>query len=319
MSFVTGNTPGRGSKASTSPSSLEHSSLGSVTGSSFNDGHRELTASSGKRGPQREHEKFANDNRLIVPPIEDKFDRFVIREFRPNDLRRLRELNNDVYFAHLRLPADDGNPGGPEGFLRSALQQQKQGSIRTDFYLAIEDKQNGELMGSVMLYDYDAEKHSAAIAYLVDPSYQRIRIATDATIRLLVRVTTALKLQSFYATIDPNNQPSISLIKRLGFNKAGDVFTSSYPANPAYAENFDRHKRLRLGIRQKFEITLTALIERAKKIEPSWKGEVVDGAGDAKRLAMQEARGNRELLVMERTATRSTKGFSALEISALKT
>lgn len=197
---------------------------------------------------------------LVVPPLLDGHARFSIREFEANDCARLCELNGDIFFAPLR------HLYGPVGFLNAALAQQKKGKERKDYFLAVVDNQSRELVGSVMLFDIDKNTGQAEIAYFVDPCYQNIKIATDATVQTISRLGASLGIKSLVATVHPANSFSRKLLARLGFKQIGAAFISKYKENPADPRNYDEDGRLKQAPRMKFAVTYHHFTKQREKV-----------------------------------------------------
>lgn len=178
-------------------------------------------------------------------------DRLTIREFVMEDITRLQEIDLNVFFVHLRHTF-----GGPMGFLNAAMAHQKH-KDRKDFYLAIIDKETDEVIGSVMIYNYNKEKRQAEIAYFIDKRNQNCKFATEACVYAMHHFGELLSLETFYATVHPQNIYSKKLLARLGFIQKGDVFVSPYKENPDRADSYDQGGRLtnapRIGLYVSYE------------------------------------------------------------------
>lgn len=160
--------------------------------------------------------------------------RLMIREFTMEDLTYLQEIDVDVFFVHLRHTF-----GGPMGFLNAAITHQKQ-KDRRDYYLAIVDKETPRVIGSILIYNHDKEKRQAEIGYFVDKRNQNCKIATEACVYAMQHFGELLGLETFYATVHPDNVYSKKLLSRLGFVQQGDVFISQYREDPDKAESYDQ-------------------------------------------------------------------------------
>lgn len=254
-------------------------------------------------GGGRPHD-YVRTNRLLIPQIEDRHGRFVIREFNHDDLGRVRELNGDLFFAPLR------HIYGPIGFLNAALKQQKQGKSRRDFYLAIADKETSEVIGSIMLYDHDtAANGQAEIAYFVDPSYQNINIATDAAVLLILRLSKEIGLGRLVATTHPKNKYSIQLLARLGFKQAGKEFTSKYKGDPDRPESYNDEGRLEFAPRIPHIVDYGHFLDQVQKGKIVTKPEDIDGIQHAreKRASVVEVRQRASERLQRLDATRFGK------------
>lgn len=210
---------------------------------------------------------------LLSKPIEDKYKRYKLRELALGDYGDLCEINKNLFFAPLRH-------GGPELFLYKALEQQKQAhrqielgnacreeDERKEFYIGVADVQSNQLIGCVMLTVTPLPDHvnEAEIAYFIDPDYQRIHFATDATIQLLENFAEKLKISIISATVDPDNTPSKIVLARLGLVDT-HVIPSLYLADPDLLESYDEHGRLQHRSRLHKEVDIETLFARAKDI-----------------------------------------------------
>ena len=77
----------------------------------------------------------------------------------------------------------------------------------------------GERLGCIDLTEYDGEKASVSIL-IYDVAHRHQGFGTEA-LRLLVDYAELLGLQHLYATILPENQPSIKLFQKVGFVSDG--------------------------------------------------------------------------------------------------
>ena len=73
----------------------------------------------------------------------------------------------------------------------------------------------GERLGCVDLTEYDGKKSSVSI--LIFDLYNRRKGFAENALRLAVDYAKSLGMQTLYASIFPDNLPSISLFKKLGF------------------------------------------------------------------------------------------------------
>jgi Acetyltransferase (GNAT) domain len=193
---------------------------------------------------------------LVLPSIKDDYGRFIIREFNWEDAPRVRELNEDVFFAPLR------HIYGPYGLVQAALRQQRQGKERSNYFLAIADTQTKEVIGSVMLFDFKKNK----------------RIATDASVRMLNRLGLALGIKNLVATVHPENKFSRRILAKLGFKESSKVFTSKYKEDPSKPESYEvikvnegkkseqSHRILKYAPRLRHAVTFSHFSQQQDKI-----------------------------------------------------
>ena len=73
----------------------------------------------------------------------------------------------------------------------------------------------GERLGALDLTEYDGEK--AVVSILIFDLDNRRKGFAENALQLLINYAKSLDLQTLYASIFPENLPSISLFKKLGF------------------------------------------------------------------------------------------------------
>ena len=77
----------------------------------------------------------------------------------------------------------------------------------------------GERLGSIDLTEYDGRK--AFVSILIFDLDNRRKGFAENALRLVVDYAKSLGMRSLYATIFPQNQPSINLFTKLGFESDG--------------------------------------------------------------------------------------------------
>lgn len=77
----------------------------------------------------------------------------------------------------------------------------------------------GERLGSIDLTDYDGRKAFVSIS-IFEPSNRRKGFAESA-LRMVIEYAKKIGLRSLYATILPDNLPSINLFEKVGFEGNG--------------------------------------------------------------------------------------------------
>ena len=80
---------------------------------------------------------------------------------------------------------------------------------------------NGERLGAVDLTEYDGKKASVSIL-IFDLSNRRKGFASNA-LQLTSEYAASLGIETLYATICPENLPSINLVKKAGFESIGSM------------------------------------------------------------------------------------------------
>jgi RimJ/RimL family protein N-acetyltransferase len=85
---------------------------------------------------------------------------------------------------------------------------------------AITDRATGELMGTVLLLTLPPEGRDTEIGWHLHPSNWGHGYATEAARALLARAFSA-GLEEVYAVVQPGNEPSIDVARRLGMEHLG--------------------------------------------------------------------------------------------------
>ncbi|WP_370576357.1 GNAT family N-acetyltransferase [Neobacillus niacini] len=117
-------------------------------------------------------------------------------------------------------------PWGPnteedsKGFVNQVIEDANQ-ELRTRFVFAI--VYNAYMIGAGELNIRDLTNKVGEIAYIVNPSYWGIGIATDVAMLLIDFGFEELKLHRIYATCDPRNIGSSKVLEKVGMTKEGRI------------------------------------------------------------------------------------------------
>ncbi len=142
----------------------------------------------------------------------------TLRALEPDDLEFLFALENDpdLWAASDVLPAPISRYALREYLRHSTTSLAEAGQMR----LIISGEEN-EPVGTLDLYDYSALHQRAGVGITVLQNERRRGYAQQALLQLLPYAREALRLHQLYCTIAEDNQPSISLFARIGFQKVG--------------------------------------------------------------------------------------------------
>lgn len=94
-------------------------------------------------------------------------------------------------------------------------------SSNTDVILGIYLKNNGQLLGKVMLFNYAKESRRAEIGFGLSRNAWGKGIIFEAGSALIDHAFNTLQLRRIEAEIDPENTASGNTLERLGFEKEG--------------------------------------------------------------------------------------------------
>ena len=142
----------------------------------------------------------------------------VLRALEPDDLDFLFVLENDpeLWAVSEVLPAPLSRHALREYLRHAAASLAETGQLR----LIIKGK-DGQAVGTLDLYDYNARHQRAGVGVAVLQSERRRGYAQAALAALLPYARQALHLHQLYCTIAQGNQASIRLFAKSGFRRVG--------------------------------------------------------------------------------------------------
>jgi diamine N-acetyltransferase len=142
-----------------------------------------------------------------------------LRALEPEDLEFLYGIENDSQFwevSHTQSP-----------FSKFLLKQYLENSHQ-DIYeskqlrLMIIDKENGQSLGMIDLFDFNPQHQRTGIGIVIDTQFQGKGYASDALKTLIGYCFSTLNLHQLFANITPDNQRSIQLFEKAGFQLVGE-------------------------------------------------------------------------------------------------
>lgn len=148
-------------------------------------------------------------------------DRLILRSLEDRDLEGLMGYHNDP-----EVGQHQGWVGMSEGQARDFIARLKNrplGEPGEWTQIALEHKDTGELLGDLGFRVNAEYLYEAELGYRLARAYQHQGFATEAVSRLLDHAFSALNLHRIIAYIACENQPSITLVERLGFRREGHL------------------------------------------------------------------------------------------------
>lgn len=125
------------------------------------------------------------------------------------------------------------------------LKSRVEGSDYKDILFGIELNEESKLIGVVRIYSLDAKKQQAEISYILNPKYSGRGLATEAIGGAIDIACDALRLKRIIATIDFENEGSINLAQRLGFEYVpGKDFTIGIKGTPRQHRTFEYEREV---------------------------------------------------------------------------
>jgi RimJ/RimL family protein N-acetyltransferase/predicted RNA-binding Zn-ribbon protein involved in translation (DUF1610 family) len=167
---------------------------------------------------------------LIVPettsevgrkiPIPITTPRLILRRLRGGDWKDLLEFLSDAELPEF----SDRSPMDEQEALRwlDADSFVKLTTPGQSFYLGIEFRDGGKLIGYVRLDFADPTRLQAWIHVVVSPSYQRNGVATEAVGALVDFCFSVIGLHRITAWHDSRNVPARGLCEKLGLRREGE-------------------------------------------------------------------------------------------------
>ena len=88
-------------------------------------------------------------------------------------------------------------------------------------YWIIQTRDDATMLGHVTLFHLDRVNRRAEIGFFVAREHWGRGIATEASLRVIEHAFGAMSLHRLEADVDPDNAPSLALLKKLGFRDEG--------------------------------------------------------------------------------------------------
>jgi ribosomal-protein-alanine N-acetyltransferase len=154
-------------------------------------------------------------------PLELSTARTRLRELEERDVSGLLELANDPRVTRwVHWPARSRE--ALEAFVRTAQERRAQ-SPRTDYLLAVESKEGGDLLGFLRLQITSVEFEQAELGgYLFERCWgQGLATEVGAAVRDLG--LEQLRLRRLFAHCDTENVASARVLEKLGFVREGTL------------------------------------------------------------------------------------------------
>ena len=113
-------------------------------------------------------------------------------------------------------------PGGDAGFLKLRLGQlRKDPSWQTWLVRAVVLTETGSMIGHVGFHDPPREGGKLEIGYTIFPAMRGQGLATEAATALMEWASRTHGIRKFVASVSPDNEPSLAIVRKLGFAQTG--------------------------------------------------------------------------------------------------
>lgn len=190
---------------------------------------------------EKELEEYAGYNvqQVLLPRLVLETERLTLRRVRREDADAFFEEFSDVYSCAM----DDGSE--PYSEMSDEFYDIIDMLVRRETQYTIVLKKTGEVVGSVRLWEEDGRAVDAMeLGYWINPSHRRRGYAYEATSALVQLVQEELHLELLLAGAIKENEPSIALLKKLGFEREGIMRKGFWSAKngPMDMERFYRDR-----------------------------------------------------------------------------
>lgn len=145
-----------------------------------------------------------------------KGEKITLRACEPNDIDFLYKWENDYSLWHITNTYIPFSKNTLIKYLESIQ------DIYTDKQLRLLIESEGTPVGMIDLFDYEPYHQRAGIGILIADQVNRSQgLATDALNALKAYCKSTLGIRLLFCNILVNNEPSISLFEKCGFEKCG--------------------------------------------------------------------------------------------------
>lgn len=155
-------------------------------------------------------------NPLPVPDLET--GRLLIRRLRMDDAPAMLEMLSDPETTRYWGRPVMTELQQAEQYTQENLSWMDQGHC---LYWGIEEKASGKMIGTCTLFKLDLINRRGEIGYLLNRSYWRRGIMTEALSSVIDHAFHGMQLHRLEADVDPENAASIRLLEGFGFQREG--------------------------------------------------------------------------------------------------
>ena len=152
-------------------------------------------------------------------------ERLILRRFADSDLGPFLAYRNDPEVA--RYQSWDSCTEREATAMIEGLKSEQPGTPGEWFQFAIESKETGALLGDCALR-VEEDGRQAEVGFTLAREHQGRGYASEAVSRLLDYAFGDLGLHRVFAVTDQENEPSFSLLERLGLRREGQFAENAW-------------------------------------------------------------------------------------------
>ena len=141
-----------------------------------------------------------------------------LRALEPEDLEFLYRMENDFSVWEISNTQTPYSKWVLKQYLENAHQDIYEAK---QLRLAIEDKKSNQLIGLVDLFDFDFKNSRAGVGIVIKEASRGNGLGSEVLQQLITYSFSHLQLHQLYANISINNEASIKLFTKFGFQKIG--------------------------------------------------------------------------------------------------
>ena len=145
-------------------------------------------------------------------------ERLILRKFLPRDADDMYEYSSNPETTKFLTWLPHESLVYTKEYLRFIIKKYKTGEF-LDWGITL--KSNGKFIGTCGFTSVDFENSRAEIGYVLNPSYQKNGYAVEAVKRVLDYSFYDLEFNRVEAKVMEGNEPSISLLKKIGMRHEG--------------------------------------------------------------------------------------------------
>lgn len=165
------------------------------------------------------------------PTLES--ERLLIRKLDLKDAKELQSIRSDERVMTYMDSERHSELQNSEKFI---LNQSKMYKEKTGLFWALIEKSTNAFIGDFALFNIDSKNNRAEIGYTLKPEFWKKGFMSEAMYTLLSFGFQELNLHSLEANINPENDNSRALLKKMGFQKEA-YFRENYYYNGTYLDS----------------------------------------------------------------------------------
>lgn len=145
----------------------------------------------------------------------------TLRAMEPEDVDLLYKWENDNTLWHLSQTSKPFSRYNLEQYILSSHQDiytLKQLRLMIDI---VGEGNKTISVGCIDLYDFDPKNLRAGVGVLIDKAHRDKKVASAALAQLISYVKDTLEIHQLYCSILPDNQSSVRVFEKCGFEKTG--------------------------------------------------------------------------------------------------